>query len=704
MNSHNDDRSNEALRIATPAEESKALREIADMMSNEGLDHHGNPDAIVAAVRHLVAQKDPDVSRPDNAPHGGRGGRCAWGAIAPACRPETEQCPNACGMAPDHGGPCFCPEHVIRNVLPTEATPSCIRCGDTSGPFTEGRACFDAYHCVARQRKNRSSDALSEDSYEAFASRIRSFSRSNGLDGMGSTLRCGCGDTFTWIGTDDRLRPWVDWHYPHLASRPNEASADAPQPVVTDLGCWVCRVLADAVKAMALDVAMYEGMIVGARIGLGAAPVLCSEHAERWQRVGMQAGLSSVFQQANRLSNPSSRPEIGAKFANPRGRAYEVVGHMLDHKQVVVKGDDGLQDTAIWALMVPENGWRRLEPRSSEATLAGGDHESVSNAGPRDHDSTVVGVSTLTPDVVAEIAHNGGRAAVSGSLPGCACETYVGFPGGVREVASARCPLHGPALSTPWTNEAPPGCSVEPYSSRACERGTRSCVVSHAPCPDEATTDRAGRIIAAWLSELDEGITEPTKPDDECIRDLVTRLFIPRTDKASAEASAELRKAQTEADEVIDALMARQPKGRKIRLVRVDKLAEAVGIESEDPDQILAEIGSLRADAERWRDEPSITHAQFVEASNAKPTQGLIDLMAGRPRRRKEADENSREEAAVTLTKATSESGSAPQGSSQSCVDEHSVVGSLQPGNVVAERVVMDDYDYREHLGEDDMG
>lgn len=84
--------------------------------------------------------------------------------------------------------------------------------------------------------------------------------------------------------------------------RPNEAKP--PSPHVVELGCWVCRVLDDAVKAQAVDVAMYEGMIVGARIGLGAPPVLCGEHAARWERIGMQAGLSEVFQQAG-----AQRPE-----------------------------------------------------------------------------------------------------------------------------------------------------------------------------------------------------------------------------------------------------------------------------------------------------------------------------------------------------------------------------------------------------------
>ena len=73
-----------------------------------------------------------------------------------------------------------------------------------------------------------------------------------------------------------------------------------PAPVVTDLGCWVCRVLADAVKAGAFDVALYQGMIVGARIALGAPPILCREHAERWVRVGVEEGLATTVREAHR--------------------------------------------------------------------------------------------------------------------------------------------------------------------------------------------------------------------------------------------------------------------------------------------------------------------------------------------------------------------------------------------------------------------
>lgn len=80
-------------------------------------------------------------------------------------------------------------------------------------------------------------------------------------------------------------------------------------PMVADLGCWICRVLADAVEASAVDLAMYEGMIVGARIGLGAAPVLCPEHAARWDRVGMPASLANVFRTADRSRSGDDQPE-----------------------------------------------------------------------------------------------------------------------------------------------------------------------------------------------------------------------------------------------------------------------------------------------------------------------------------------------------------------------------------------------------------
>lgn len=59
-----------------------------------------------------------------------------------------------------------------------------------------------------------------------------------------------------------------------------------------------------------------------------------------------------------------TKPEIGAVFDNPRGRSYEVIGHMLDSARVVVRDrSTGFCDTAIWSLMTRENGWRRTNGR-----------------------------------------------------------------------------------------------------------------------------------------------------------------------------------------------------------------------------------------------------------------------------------------------------------------------------------------------------
>lgn len=91
--------------------------------------------------------------------------------------------------------------------------------------------------------------------------------------------------------------------------RPNDAPL-VPSPVVTDLGCWVCRVLADAVKASAVDLAMYQGMIVGARIALGAPPVLCRDHAERWARIGIEEGLETTVREANGARTQEAKPSI----------------------------------------------------------------------------------------------------------------------------------------------------------------------------------------------------------------------------------------------------------------------------------------------------------------------------------------------------------------------------------------------------------
>lgn len=61
-----------------------------------------------------------------------------------------------------------------------------------------------------------------------------------------------------------------------------------------------------------------------------------------------------------------SRPEVGAEFINPRGRVFEVTGHMLDSTRVIVRDESGFFDTAFWRLMTPENGWKRRE-RAKEA-------------------------------------------------------------------------------------------------------------------------------------------------------------------------------------------------------------------------------------------------------------------------------------------------------------------------------------------------
>lgn len=65
------------------------------------------------------------------------------------------------------------------------------------------------------------------------------------------------------------------------------------------------------------------------------------------------------------------RPPVGAFFVNPRGRSYTVIGHMLDPNRVVVQGEDGLCDTAVWALMVPENGWQQM-PAAPSSSAEGG--------------------------------------------------------------------------------------------------------------------------------------------------------------------------------------------------------------------------------------------------------------------------------------------------------------------------------------------
>lgn len=56
------------------------------------------------------------------------------------------------------------------------------------------------------------------------------------------------------------------------------------------------------------------------------------------------------------------KPAIGAVFRNPRGRTYEVIGHMLDPQTVIVRDQrTSMCDVAHWALMTPDNGWHKLE-------------------------------------------------------------------------------------------------------------------------------------------------------------------------------------------------------------------------------------------------------------------------------------------------------------------------------------------------------
>jgi hypothetical protein len=85
---------------------------------------------------------------------------------------------------------------------------------------------------------------------------------------------------------------------------------------------------------------------------------------------------------ALRTETAFSRPEIGARFVNPRGREYEVIGHMHEPSKVVVmECATRMLDVSAWPLMTPENGWQRRpakhvhawrdirrEPRSEETT------------------------------------------------------------------------------------------------------------------------------------------------------------------------------------------------------------------------------------------------------------------------------------------------------------------------------------------------
>lgn len=60
-----------------------------------------------------------------------------------------------------------------------------------------------------------------------------------------------------------------------------------------------------------------------------------------------------------------TKPAIGAVFVNPRGRRYEVIGHTLELREIVVRDcSTGFCDMATWALMVPENGWHQTTTNS----------------------------------------------------------------------------------------------------------------------------------------------------------------------------------------------------------------------------------------------------------------------------------------------------------------------------------------------------
>lgn len=66
----------------------------------------------------------------------------------------------------------------------------------------------------------------------------------------------------------------------------------------------------------------------------------------------------------NQRSKAPPRPAVGARFWSPRGRVYEVVGHMADRWRVVVReSESGRCDLASWALMIPANGWLEMKPR-----------------------------------------------------------------------------------------------------------------------------------------------------------------------------------------------------------------------------------------------------------------------------------------------------------------------------------------------------
>ena len=57
----------------------------------------------------------------------------------------------------------------------------------------------------------------------------------------------------------------------------------------------------------------------------------------------------------------TSEPKKGDVFESPRGVRYQVIGPSSKPGRVeVVNLKHGTKDTAFWALMIPENGWRRV--------------------------------------------------------------------------------------------------------------------------------------------------------------------------------------------------------------------------------------------------------------------------------------------------------------------------------------------------------
>lgn len=121
---------------------------------------------------------------------------------------------------------------ALKNIAVPEASPAplCSWCDRREATKTDAhgqRVCSECY-----EGASRTGYEIPADSYEAYASRIRSFERSDALSGNGSTLHCSCGASFTWCGTDEKLRPWVDAHHPHLGQRTNEAKLSLEQQLV----------------------------------------------------------------------------------------------------------------------------------------------------------------------------------------------------------------------------------------------------------------------------------------------------------------------------------------------------------------------------------------------------------------------------------------------------------------------------------------